>query len=68
MSFSISTQMPRKPERTKEKQQYKKDLKYKRVSVYLGCIKFFNFRPDRIKVSTDEVGQKAERKSTKSTN
>lgn len=35
---------------------------------YLNSVVFSNFRPNRIKVSTDEFRQKAERKSSESTN
>lgn len=33
--------------------------------VYLNGVVFSNFRPNRIKIPTDEFRQKAERKSTK---
>lgn len=47
--------------KTQENQSYE-ILNINMFRVYLNRIIFFNFRPNRIKVSTDELRQKAEKK------
>lgn len=65
MSFSIPTHTVRKTEEKKGGKQSHKTLNIKVLMVYLNSVVFSNFRPNRIKVSTDEFRQEAERKSSK---
>lgn len=65
MSFSIPTHTVRKTEGKKGGKQSHKTLNIKVLMVYLNSVVFSNFRPNRIKVSTDEFRQEAERKSSK---